>query len=215
MCIIVAHMQHTCFIHVALVYSSTLVNHAADPTLLDAARRVFAEHGYAGATIERIASEAGLSRVTLHRRGVDKDALLAELAARATDDYRTALWPALTGHGTAAARLEQALGALCEQAEKHMALLVALRAQSDRVFHRDEEEALTRSVFTEPLERILLDGASDGSLRVTDAAEQATVLFNLVGWTYIHMRTGHGWPPERAASAVVDPVLYGVLAPAP
>ncbi len=185
---------------------------AATPELLAAARRVFAERGYAGATIERIAAAAGLSRVTLHRRGVSKDGLLAELVARATEDYRAALWPALTGEGTGAERLAQALEALCDQAERHMPLLVALRAQNDAVFHQTgEEEALTRTVFTEPLERLLRDGAADGSLREVDAVETATTLFNLVGHTYIHLRTGHGWKPERAMRATLDPVLYGLL----
>jgi AcrR family transcriptional regulator len=181
-----------------------------DPRLLEAARRAFAAHGYANATLERIADEAGLSRVTLHRRGVSKDGLLAELVTRATDDYRRAMWPALTGEGTGAERLAQALKALCASAEEHMALLVALRAQSDAIFHRDDEEALTRTVYTEPLEKLLREGAADGSLRDVDALETATVLFNLVGWTYIHLRTGHGWPPERAARATLDPVLHGL-----
>ena len=184
-----------------------------DSEILGAAQRVFEAHGYAGATIDRIAAEAGLSRVTLHRRGVTKDGLLAELVARATERYRAALWPALTGSGTGAERLTQALEALCESAEEHMALLVALRAQSDGVFHReDQEEALTRSVFTEPLERLLRDGIADGSLREVDPTEMATVLFNLVGWTYIHLRTGHAWKPDHARRAALDPVLHGLLA---
>jgi AcrR family transcriptional regulator len=184
---------------------------ATDGRLLEAARTTFARHGYAGATLERIAEAAALSRVTLHRRGVSKDGLLAELVAHATEDYRRAMWPALTGAGTGAERLQQALEALCASAEEHMALLVALRAQSDAIFHRDEEAALTRTVFTEPLEKLLREGAADGSLRPVDPLETATVLFNLVGWTYIHLRTGHGWPPERAARGTLDPVLHGLL----
>jgi AcrR family transcriptional regulator len=188
-----------------------------DERLLEAARRAFATYGYAGSTIERIAAEAGVSRVTLHRRNVTKDGLLAELVARATEDYRRAMWPALTGTGTGAQRLVQALEALCESAEEHMALLIAVRSHSDRVFHRDDEhEALTRTVFTEPLEKLLREGAADGSLRDVDPIEMATVLFNLVGWTYIHLRTGHSWRAERALRATLDPVLHGLLAaPAP
>lgn len=185
----------------------------SDPQLLEAARRAFAAHGYSGATIERIAAEAGVSRVTLHRRGVTKDGLLAELVVRATEDYRRVMWPALTGEGIGAERLELALGALCDSAEEHMALLVALRAQSDRIFHRDdEEEALTRSVFTEPLEKLLREGIADGSVREVDPLEHATVLFNVVGWTYIHLRTGHGWKPERARRVTLDSALNGIRA---
>jgi AcrR family transcriptional regulator len=183
-----------------------------DERLLSAAQRAFERFGYAGATLERIAAEAGLSRVTLHRRGVSKDGLLAELVTRATVAYREAMWPTLTGEGTGAERLAAALETLCEVAEDQMALLVALRSQSDRVFHQeDEEEALTRSVFTEPLERLIRDGIADGSLREVDPPETATLLFNLVGWTYIHMRTGHGWSPVNTRRAILEPVLRGLL----
>jgi hypothetical protein len=48
-------------------------------------------------------------------------------------------------------------------------------------------------VFTDPIERILRDGIADGSLRPVDPLETATVLFSLVGWTCIHLRTGHAW----------------------
>jgi len=144
---------------------------------------------------------------------VKKEALLAELASRATEDYRRMMWPALTAEGSAAERLEIALHALCEAAEAHLALLVALRAQSDAVFHGDDaEEAMTRSVFTEPLERLLRDGAAEGSIDVEDPVESATVLFNMVALTYIHLRTGHGWRPERARKASVEPVLDGLRA---
>ena len=184
----------------------------ADTALLEAAQRAIEAHGYSGATLERIADEAGLSRVTLHRRGVSKDGLLAELVARATEDYRAAMWPALTGEGTGADRLHAALEALCAAAERHLALLVALRSQSDSVFHRREDLPLTRGVWTAPLERLLRDGAADGSLRQVDVKETATLIFNIVGWTYVHMRTAHGWKPDRAAGATVDLLFHGLLA---
>jgi AcrR family transcriptional regulator len=193
-------------------YSAAIGSSVPHADILDAARRVFSTRGYAETSVERIAAEAGVSRVTLHRRGIGKDSLLAELVTQATEDYRRALWPALTAEGSGAERLAQALEAHCTVAEEHMGLLLALRAQADGVFHEDADEALTRSVFTEPLERILRDGVADGSLRADDPEEMATVLFNLVGWTYIHLRTGHRWAPERALRATLEPTLHGVLA---
>jgi len=162
--------------------------------------------------MERIATEAGVSRVTLHRQGVTKDRLFADLVVAATERYRAAVWPALTGEGPGAQRLEQALTALCSVADEELELLVALRAQSDAVFHEPgEDEQLTRSVFTEPLERILRDGTADGTVRPGDAVERATVLFNLVGWTYVHLRTDHRWSAERARRVTLDLALRGVL----
>ena len=180
--------------------------------IVEAAKRVFTEHGYAGASLERIAAAAGVSRVTLHRRGISRDGLLADLIATATDDYRRAMWPALTGSGSAAERLFVALEHLCAASEEQMGLLLALPAQAGDVFHDDGEEALTRTVFTEPLERLFRDGIADGSLSAADPEEAATVAFNLVGWTYIHLRTGHGWSPERACRGVLEPLRHGLLA---
>ena len=179
--------------------------------VLDAAAKAFERYGYDGASLERIAAEAGLTRMTLHRRGLTKEVLLGQLAERATDAYRAALWPVLTAPGTARERLELALAAVCESAEENLTLLVTLGAQRDRVFHEDDDEALTRTVFTEPIERLLRDGQGDGSLRECDPTETATVLFNLVGWTYIHLRTGHGWTPHRAQRATLDAAINGVL----
>lgn len=183
-----------------------------DAQVLDAGRRALQRFGYRGATVERIAQEAGLSRVTLHRRGITKTAILEQLTARAVDQYREAMWPALTSAGPGAERLEIALGAMCQTAEENLDLLVALRAQTDAIFHESgAEEQLTRDVFTEPLERLLRDGMADGSLRDVDPVESATVLFNSVGWTYVHLRSGHHWPPERARRSSVDLALRGLV----
>ena len=186
-----------------------------DRQILDGARRALARHGASGATLERIAHEAGLSRVTLHRRGMSRDAIFATLADAAADEYRDALWPALTAMGTARERLELALAALCAVAERNLQVLVALQAESDTVFHEDQPggaESSTRGAFTDPLVRLLRDGELDGTLHAADVLETATVLFNQVGWTYIHLRTGHRWRPERAERAVVELALHGVAA---
>ena len=184
-----------------------------DAALLEAGRRALRRHGWQALTAERIAEEAGISRVTLHRRGIRKEDILAALSERAIEAYRAALWPALTAPGTGRERLEHALHALCHSAEANLELLVALRSQTDTIFHEDEpEEVMTRTVFTEPIERLLRDGRADGSLRDLDPVETATVLFNLVGWTYIHLRTGHRWAPEHARESTIEIALWGVTA---
>ena len=168
-------------------------------------------HGLAGATLERIAAESGVSRMTLHRRGLGRPELLRALVARMADAERAALWPALTAEGDGATRLRLALEAECAVAEEHLEVLEAMDAAArDELFH--DENGLTRSEFVEPLRRLLSDGVQDGTLRSTDPTEDATVLFNLVGHTYRHLRAGHGWSPERAGEAVLRVALEGVRA---
>ena len=94
-----------------------------------------------------------------------------------------------------------------------MTVRVSCRARAagvDTAFHESGAAGLTRPVWTDPLERLLRDGAADGSLRDRPARQTATVLFNLVGWTYVHLRTGHGWPSERALDASLDIAFDGV-----
>lgn len=186
---------------------------ASDDALLAAARRAVARYGVHDATLERIAEEAGVSRTTLHRRGVRREAILAQLGEQAAEAYRRALWPALTSPGSARERLELALQVTCAVAEENLELLLALGSHSDAIFHDNQEQSLTRSPFADPLERLLLDGAADGTLRATDAHEYATVVFNLVGWTYMHLRAHHGWPADRAEHRTLDIVLNGLVPP--
>jgi hypothetical protein len=68
-------------------------------------------------------------------------------------------------------------------------------------------------VFAEPFERLLHDGAADGSLRTVPPTLTATVLFNTVGWGYVHLRAGHLWDPDRTREAVLDLVLRGLIEP--
>ena len=184
-----------------------------DVRLLDGARRAVERHGWEGATLQRLADEAGVSRMTLHRRGVSREGLLAALAEQLERDYREALWPALTASGSALERLELALASLCDVVDGNLELLEALsRGERDAVFHEQRRPALTKQVFTEPVQRLLADGVADGSLDVADPKETATVLFNLVGHTYRHLRAGHGWSPKRTREAVLGLALRGVVA---
>jgi AcrR family transcriptional regulator len=183
------------------------------PHIVDAARHVLAQDGLAAATLERISAAAGVSRMTLHRHGVSKPDILAALAERLEADYRDAMWPALVAKGSAKERLAYALERLCQVTESNLAMLEALSAASrDAIYHDAGPRGLTRKVFVEPLERLLIDGAADGSLAVLEPAEAATVLFNMVGHTYRYLRTGHGWTADRARDGVAQLVLNGVVA---
>jgi AcrR family transcriptional regulator len=184
------------------------------PHIVDAARHVLAQDGLAAATLERISTAAGISRMTLHRRGFSKGDILRAIARRLQDDYREALWPALVSKGTGRERLRLALELLCEVTERNRATLEALSSGAREASYHDEGPAgLTRQAFTEPLERLVLDGAADGSLRDVDAAETATLLFNAVGHTYRHLRAGHGWAPRQAREGVIRLLMEGLGRP--
>jgi AcrR family transcriptional regulator len=186
------------------------------PHIVDAARHVLAQDGLEAATLERISEAAGVSRMTLHRRGVSKERILVALAEQLEHDYRDAFWPALVSTASGRERLTLALGNVCAVTERNLGLDVALSAQARREIYHDRDTgsgAMTRAVFVEPLERLLIDGAADGSLAPqSDPAETATLLFNAITHTYGHMRSGHGWKPERAREALLRLLIDGLAA---
>ena len=119
-------------------------------TLVDAAARAVARHAMDGATVERIAEEAGLSRVTLHRRGVTRVELMLALVHRAARAYRDAAGPGSPPPDDAARRLPHTLRAICETAEHHLALLAGLSSVPASWFHDDEPRGrATRLDYTE------------------------------------------------------------------
>ncbi|SUA47466.1 transcriptional repressor BetI [Nocardia africana] len=179
--------------------------------LIDATEAAVGRWGLGELTLERVASEAGMSRATIYRRGVTREDLVAALTARAADTFRDEIWPALTGSGTAAQRLRAALEAMCRTADKHLPVLAGMFLAHGEVFHKPGPDALVVDVFAEPFERLLRDGVADGSLRDVPPTTTATVLFNTVGWGYIHLRAGHDWDPATARRAVLDLVLTGLL----
>jgi AcrR family transcriptional regulator len=189
-----------------------------DARLVAAALAVLEEHGLAGLTMGRLAGRLGGSRMTLHRRGVTREELVGRLAALAAEEYRAAVWPAMTSPEPAADRLRRALEQTCEVADRYAKLLVGLFADDGGIFH-DVDGAepaelagavATRRAFVEPLARLLRDGAQDGTLRCEDPDLTATVLFNQVGWTYLALRHGQRWLAPVARSAVVDSAMASV-----
>ena len=103
-----------------------------DDDVLDAVARVLARGGVRDLSITSIAEEAGLSRVTLHRRGAKLDDYLVGVLGRASDDLRASLWPVLTAPGRARERLATALEVLCAVCERHAGVMTALFAVPPR-----------------------------------------------------------------------------------
>lgn len=170
------------------------------PSWLDAAERVLARDGIGAFTAERVAAEAGVSRVTLHRRGVRRSELIHALVQRAADDMRASLLAIMIERSDVRERLADALGELCAVSERHRALLAALYNTPDP--GRDSGRPSGYD-FAEPFERLALD-IGVGSDEAPGWAELAV---NAVTWTYVHLRAAHGWPERRARDAVTAMVM--------
>ncbi|WP_179474702.1 TetR/AcrR family transcriptional regulator [Mycolicibacterium vinylchloridicum] len=105
--------------------------------ILDVSARVFAEHGYGGASLRRIASEAGLQVGSLYFHFRTKDELVAATL--------------VDGVGTARAALQAAIDAVPDDAPAIDGLRAAIRGHLDALHASDDRAAaVVRMVETLP-----------------------------------------------------------------
>ncbi len=164
--------------------------------------------------LEDLARSAGLSRMTLHRRGISREDILSSLAELLEAEHQQAALPALTSLAPAPERLRLALLSICDVDERYLGLMEALDIHLAEIYHEPGEgEVLTRGPFVQAIRRILQDGVDAGAfVCLGDLDETATLLFNATGWTYRHMRSGHRWPAEKARAQVADLLVAGMRA---
>lgn len=179
--------------------------------VVEGARRAIERFGWQRATLERIAREAGLSRMTLHRHGLGREEIFALLGDAYESDMRAAVARACAGERAPSDRLRRGLAAVCAASERHLAFLHGLDEEADtRLFHI---EGRSRAGYVSPIEDVLRDGIRDGSFRRLPVRETATLLVNAADRTYRHLRGAHGWSPARSRDAI-DLLVRGLAAPA-
>ncbi|SDT72216.1 TetR/AcrR family transcriptional regulator [Jiangella sp. DSM 45060] len=181
--------------------------------VLAAAKRLAERQQLGGASMADIAKEAGITRVTLYRRGETRAAILVALRDELAREERERLLPVLTGPGDARTRLTAAFEVFCAITDERADLMAGLDDPTlNAIYHDPGDDSLTRTEFTAPIVRLLRDGALDGSLRpCADPDETATVLYVQVCETYRHLRREHRWSAKRATDAVLDLALHGLL----
>lgn len=184
-----------------------------DPALVDAAAALLDQGGMPALTLTAIAEQAGVSRVTVHRRGAHLDEYVVAVLARASDDLRESLWPLITSSERAADRLDAALAILCQVCERHAGIMAAMFGVPARPL--PQRPGRTTSLeFIEPFAKLIADGLADGSVVADEPLREATLMANAVAWTYLHMRRAHGWAADEAAARVVS-LATAHLAPSP
>lgn len=190
--------------------------------LLDAAHSVFLRDGYRGATMERVAEEAGVSKQTLYNNFGDKEELFTALLERKSEtDLADAIARAIeTADGDPQRAMRRAAEAVVrrgldpEFVGLHR-IIVELAAESPDVKRRVHERVFLKSVgaLTAALER----GMENGTLARGDAEALAYILFGISASTGL-FRTDLAeemipeLTPERMTNALAGLLMHGLLA---
>ncbi|GAB3148520.1 TetR/AcrR family transcriptional regulator [Amycolatopsis stemonae] len=186
--------------------SSTRRSPAARPTdgeLLDAARAVFAERGYAQATMDLIAGRADSTKPTLYAHFGDKAALFRATVSREVAALRD--W-VLTAYETAsprplAERVRLAVMAMFSYASAHPdGFRMVFDSAVDEM--SNERRALADTVTTHVVDQVRAHLVAHGRTPGPGAELLAAMMVGLVGRAAMHVSHSPG----------VDPIAAGELA---
>jgi AcrR family transcriptional regulator len=148
--------------------------------LLSVARAVFAESGYAGASMNEIAHRAGIRKASLFHHFASKEALYLEIVANIANDLARLIIEADFGDGGFAERLDQ-LGSLVTRylgQETHVARL-AMRELVDGGPFSQGAGRKQVEVALQAVSGLLLSGMTTGAIPHQDPRQLAVSITGL------------------------------------
>ncbi|HET9733531.1 MAG TPA: TetR/AcrR family transcriptional regulator [Acidimicrobiales bacterium] len=181
---------------------------------LPRAAELIAERGLDQTKIEELAEVTGIPKATLYYYFTGKEEILVFLLRDLLTQVADAVAIGAESEGSAAERLAVVVRAQLEVMADQPAVWRALIADLGRAARMPELAAALVSAYYAPLERLLTEGAADGSLRaVEDPAATSMAIFGAATVAGLHhLLAGEPLDAERMASQVIAFVLRGVSA---
>jgi AcrR family transcriptional regulator len=183
--------------------------------ILDAARRVIGELGFADASMERIALEAGVAKGTLYRYFEGKESLFAHALEHAHRDMITRSRAATQRVRAYRDKLREAVRAVLEYSAEHQAFYQALLERPDLSIDRESVVARTLTKNFEEYIRfvsgLLTRGARSGEFRSVDPRRGAQFLIEIIR-SLLRERLADRKPPDvdSDVETIIDFYLHGV-----
>lgn len=185
---------------------------------LRAATRLINEHGYRGASVDRIAAELKLTKGSFYHHHETKDELVSACFDRTFGAVRAAQDQAAASPGSGWQRLVQACRLLVRHQMSERGPLLRVSAWSALPEPMRREMLRTMSRLGERFGRVILEGMADGTVRVVDPSIAAQLVSGMVNAAaelerWVPAIGAPGSDPQ-AAELFARPLLEGLLAPA-
>lgn len=179
--------------------------------ILDAARGLVAEGGFAAVQMSEVARKAGVATGTLYRYFSSKEALCRELFREVSSREMGKLAEIASGEEPASERLVEVLRTFAGRAVKGRRLAYALLAEPVDV-NLAEERAFFRRTHADIFARILEDGIENGELPEIDVRIAAACIAGAIPTALIGPLAPHSHELDRNTDRVVEEIVKFCLA---
>ncbi len=179
---------------------------------LTPAAELFAERGLDQTKIEDVAEATGIAKATLYYYFSGKEDVLAFLFRDTLAAMADAVAIATDAEGEARARLAGVLTAQLQVMADQPAVCRALIADLGRAGRIPDIAQAITDAFYSPVDRLLREGAADGSLRpVADPLAASVAIFGAVIISGLsHLVIAGGLPVPQVVEQLTDLLLVGL-----
>ena len=199
--------------------STTLVAMREPPAEMATKLRAAAEtllSSFDDIQMAEIAAAAGVARSSLYYYFTNKDDILAFFLRAMLDELADATTAAANSPGDPPTRLAAVVRAQLEHLDRHPAASQQLIAHLGRAGHLTDIAARINHGFEEPVRRLLVEGAQDGTLRpLPDAQLGASALFGAVLVIGLRSLIVNGRIAVDEVMHLIGPMFWQGIAPAP
>jgi len=150
--------------------------------IVEAASRLFAEHGVAGTSIDDLARGAHVSRATFFNYFGTKSAVVRELVHGLEEDFRASARHRSAARASTADRLRGLFTDTSQRLKTQPALYRMIVGEAESGFSTPEEREMRYQRMHEALRRLLADGVARGEVR---ADVPVAVLAEMVAGIYV------------------------------
>lgn len=185
--------------------------------LVAAAADVFAECGFAGASLDQIAGRAGLTRGALYHHFADKAAVYDAVLRREADHVMGPLMAELAGEGPPLRRLHHFLVAYCtalaHDASFRRTLQLLLFGAAGAPSSAQDRTRRGYQAWLEAFEEVLVEARDAGALReeVSPRGAAGVVVSLAVGVTTTHLLAPELLPSlAEDADSIADTLVAGL-----
>ncbi|WP_216892903.1 TetR/AcrR family transcriptional regulator [Nocardia alni] len=183
-----------------------------DALILRAAAHVLAHNP--AATIQQIADEAGVVRLTVYRRYRNRDALRAAVFEAAAEEAQHAIDQALAQHIDTVATLRALIIGMARIAQSYPLITVGtdlkpLPGQSRRPTPPPTSRSMHRNLYD-----LFVRGQREGALRTDLPAELFPLAITGTLNTAIRFTATLGLDQDQLGAHIADLILHGITAPA-
>jgi len=186
--------------------------------ILAAAERVFDKYGYAAATVDEVAAEAGLSKGSLYNYFRSKEDLFTQVFADVIAIDEDKFDAMLAGEGSARDKIRALLGFSAKGLEQHKRLgrlVLEIWANAARQSKDGEMANWFNQMYSRwrgKIAKVMVQGRDEGDFHVEDPSISAALLMAILDGIHIQMILDIGLEVNEEFAAALERATFNALA---